>query len=275
MPVLTGCSGSLFNFVAGRGKAAAAHIQADPRISTGVPRCFAHGTLIATPEGFVAVEDLRVGDLVLTADHGPRALRWIGRRHEGSGADDAAHRPVRIAQGALGPALPEADLVVSPHQHVVLAGPEVRALFGRDEVLAPAGALTGLPGVRRMQGPRSVDHYALLLDRHEVIFANGMPTESLRPGPIVMAGFEPDVRAAIHAIYPRLKTFPIAGLGPPARPIIRRRDVDAWVSLVEKAAAGQDTERRDMVAEWDSDARRDLAPVADQPRDRRRAGGLV
>ena len=276
MPELTGCSGSPFKIAAGKGEGeASTQAQADPRISIGVPPCFAHGTVIATPGGGVGIEDLRVGDLVLTADHGARALRWIGRRHGGPGAGDAALRPLRIAQGALGPALPKADLVVSPHQSVVLAGAAVRALFGRDEVLAPAGALTGLPGVQRIQCPRSVDHYALLLDRHEVIFANGLPTESLRPGPILMAGFEPCVRAAIRAIYPRLKTFPIAGLGPPARPTLRRRDVDAWVSLVEKAAAHQATGRRGMVAEWEGDARRDLAPVADQPRDRRQAGGSV
>ena len=65
-----------------------------------------------------AVEVLRVGDLVLTEDHGPQPLVWVGARSLGP-ADLAANpalQPVRIAAGALGLGLPARDLVVSP-QH--------------------------------------------------------------------------------------------------------------------------------------------------------------
>ena len=64
-----------------------------------VPPCFTPGTLITTPEGPRRVEEIRVGDLVTTMDHGPQPVRWIGRRTVGA-MDGFA--PVRIEAGALG-----------------------------------------------------------------------------------------------------------------------------------------------------------------------------
>lgn len=47
--------------------------------------CFTRGTMIACPEGLRAVEDLKPGDLVITRDHGPQPIRWIGgRRFDGA-----------------------------------------------------------------------------------------------------------------------------------------------------------------------------------------------
>src|SRR5690606_26001535 len=46
-------------------------------------RCFCRGTLILTDQGEVAVEKLRAGDIVMTRDHGPQPIEWIGSRHLG------------------------------------------------------------------------------------------------------------------------------------------------------------------------------------------------
>ncbi|MEL6479553.1 MAG: Hint domain-containing protein, partial [Pseudomonadota bacterium] len=42
------------------------------------PVCYCPGALILTNRGEVPVEDLRVGDLLVTADHGLQPLVWIG-----------------------------------------------------------------------------------------------------------------------------------------------------------------------------------------------------
>ena len=41
--------------------------------------CFAEGSRLRTPGGEIRVERLSVGDMVDTLDHGPQAIRWIGR----------------------------------------------------------------------------------------------------------------------------------------------------------------------------------------------------
>ena len=75
-----------------------------------------------------------------------------------------------------------------------------------------------------MKGRRRIRYYALLLDSHQIIFAEGVPTESFRPGPVVLSGFSREQRAQIHKIYPGLADDPETALGPPARRIITRRE---------------------------------------------------
>ncbi len=198
-------------------------------VAMGVPPCFAPGTRILTEHGEVPVERLKVGDRIITADHGPQPLRWIGMRVETFGARDEKQKPVEIKAGALGGGLPRRALVVSPLHRIVLTGPCVTEVFGETEVLALSKALTGRAHIRRMQGKASIEYYSLLLDRHEIIFAEGTATESFRPGHVAMSGFEPHVREQIYTIYPKLRQDPVGGLGPTARLVVGRADTERMV----------------------------------------------
>ena len=196
-------------------------------VAMGVPPCFAPGTLILTDNGECPVEKLKVGMRVLTADHGPQVLRWIGRREvdftDANNTRASLDIPVLIKSGSLGSELPTQDLVVSPLHRVVLSGRNVQSFFVWEEVLVQAKALCAQKQIRLMRGKRSIIYFALLFDRHEIIFANSTPVESFRPGPVAMAGFEEHVKEEIYALYPRLRSEPLEGLGQPARPIVRRR----------------------------------------------------
>ncbi|MEM1162860.1 MAG: Hint domain-containing protein [Pseudomonadota bacterium] len=203
-------------------------------VAMGVPPCFAPGTLILTPEGERLVEELRIGDLVVTADNGPQPLRWIGRREQVFSCRGDPHCPVLISKGSLTPVAPRRDLVVSPQHRMVLSGAAVQAMFGVPEVFAMAKALIAKPGIRRMNGKRRIEYYALLLDRHEVIYAEGAPTESFRPGPVAMADFEPHVRAQIYEIYPSLRDGSAGALGPSARYITKRREVEDLMNAISR-----------------------------------------
>ncbi|MCX7933429.1 MAG: Hint domain-containing protein [Rhodovarius sp.] len=134
--------------------------------------CFFPGTRLLTPAGEVAVEDLRPGDLVVTADGRSLPIRWIGRRTVHSFfADPLRSLPVRIAAGALGDGLPRRDLLLSPG-HAVALGP----------FLANAGALVNGSSIRRL-GRRDVPDrfcwYHVELDEHALLLAEGVPAESL------------------------------------------------------------------------------------------------
>ncbi|MEL6478966.1 MAG: Hint domain-containing protein, partial [Pseudomonadota bacterium] len=205
-------------------------------VAMGVPPCFAPGTLILTERGEVPVEHLRLGDMVLTADRGPQPLRWIGKRTVVFGPENARgdkDKPVEIKAGALGHGrdgpLPRRTLVVSPLHRMVLAGSDIAATFDEPEVLALAKALTGHPHIRHMKGKAQIDYFSLLFERHEIIFAEGVATESFRPGHVAMQGFKPHVREQIYQIYPLLRDDPVEGLGPPARQIIGRQDTEDFV----------------------------------------------
>ncbi len=148
--------------------------------------CFLPGTMIATPDGPRAVETLAPGMPVLTRDNGARPVLWRGETRL-SGAELYLHphlRPLRIRSGGLagnasGGARPDADLLVSPGHRLLLKSP---AWTGETEVLVAAEDLEDGRAVRRDFTLASVRYVHLMLERHEIITANGQPCESFHPG---------------------------------------------------------------------------------------------
>ncbi|MCA0045222.1 Hint domain-containing protein [Celeribacter litoreus] len=156
--------------------------------------CFAAGTKIQTPSGEVPIQHLKAGDLVSTLDHGPRPILWIGR----STVDGRANlAPIEIAKGALGN---RNSLKVSPNHRFLLQGAEIEILFAEDSVFAPAKALVNDHSIRPAPCPR-VTYFHILLSGHEVIFAEGIATESLFTGPMAMEALDDDARTEIHKIF--------------------------------------------------------------------------
>lgn len=168
--------------------------------------CFTPGTMIETVAGRIAVQDLRVGDRVLTRDNGYQTIRWIGQR-DLAAADLAANprlQPVHIARGALGDGLPEADLVVSPQHRMLITGRRAELLFGEAEVLVAAVHLVGRPGITRLAVP-AVSYIHLLCDAHEIILADGAWTESYQPGAASIGGLDSAQRDELFEIFPELR----------------------------------------------------------------------
>lgn len=145
--------------------------------------CFTPGTGIATPKGEVPVETLRQGDLVLTKDRGAQPIRWIGSRDLQFPRSPDTQKPIEIARGALDGSLPRRRLAVSPQHRVLLSGEDVLAACGQTEAFTIAKKLTDLRGVTQKKGVKKIRYFSLLLDRHEIIFAEGLPVESLHLGP--------------------------------------------------------------------------------------------
>lgn len=131
--------------------------------------CFMAGTVIAVPGGVRAVEDLAIGDEVLTSEGARRPIRWIGRQTIiPLLANPLRDMPVAIAAGALGEGLPCRDLRVSPAHALMIDG-----------LLVEAGALVNGTTVRRMTGlSEAFTYYHVELTDHSLILAEGMPAET-------------------------------------------------------------------------------------------------
>lgn len=182
--------------------------------------CFVAGTRILTPSGPVAVESLCPGDMVETADDGPQPLRWIGRREV---AATGRFAPVAIAAGAFGE---HGALRLSPQHRVMIRAARAELLFGEEEVLAAARDLVDGRAVRMQEGGR-VTYVHLLFDRHQIVFAEGLATESYLPGPLTARSFAREVQEEILALFPELDFMTGAGYGPAARPLLRGYEVRA------------------------------------------------
>lgn len=168
--------------------------------------CFTPGTVIATPAGEKRVEDLVVGDRVLTRDNGLQEIRWIGACR--LTAEDLKKapgmRPVLIRSGALDHGLPEADILVSPWHNILIQNDKAARFFEESEVLSAAGHLTGLDGVEVMD-VASVTYIHFMFDQHQVVLSNGFWTESFRPEEKVIHGLGTRQRRQIFELFPDLR----------------------------------------------------------------------
>lgn len=169
--------------------------------------CFTPGSLVATPKGERLVQDLKVGDRVITRDNGIQEIRWCSRRSiVGANLGRFPHlKPVLILQGAFGNGLPERDMMVSQNHRMLVASEKTALLFDDKEVLVSAKHLTGLPGIGIFDVTQTT-YLHFLFDQHEVILVDGTWTESFQPTSSTIKGIGNAQRNEIFELFPELKT---------------------------------------------------------------------
>lgn len=176
--------------------------EADAAFSSDVANgliviCFAAGTLIETPDGPRFIESLRDGDLVTTLDTGSQPIRWIGRVRV---AGDRENTPIRIKRGALGNIR---DLWVSPNHRMLIRGSKPELMFAESEVLVAAKHLVN--GTTIVEEPCPViEYWHFLCDDHQVVFAEGCPTETLYPGQVAIQSVDEDALDEILDLLPEI-----------------------------------------------------------------------
>ncbi len=185
--------------------------------------CFTEGTAIQTPHGERRIEALKAGDLVLTLDHGPQPIRWIGRR---SVRATGRLAPIRFAKGTIGN---HRDLLVSPQHRMLYGGYMTQLHFGEPEVLAPAHSLVDDFGVTIDYGGM-VTYIHMLFDQHELVIANGAPSESFFPGDQGLSTLTDPARDELFGIFPELRSN-IGAYGPASRICLKARDARALVTM--------------------------------------------
>ena len=175
--------------------------------------CFARGTLIETSTGPRRIEELRPGDMLRTMDHGFQPLRWIGSSKVPAVGPMA---PVVFAPGALGN---PRKLVVSPQHRMLVDGEAVGCVQGKGEYFLPAKKLVNDTTIRFRAGG-SVKYFHLLLDRHEIIFAETIPSESFYLGRQGWNMLNSRHQAEILHLFPDLgfDENDVPSYGPLARP---------------------------------------------------------
>ncbi len=183
--------------------------------------CFAAGTAIETPSGERRIEKLRAGDLVLTLDNGPQRIRWIGKKTVRA---TGALAPIRFTRGTIGN---HRDLLVSPQHRILCGGYTTQLYFGEPEVLAPAKSLVDELGVSVAYGGM-VTYYHMLFDCHQIVIANGAPSESFYPGGFGLDTLPDPSRDEIFRLFPELRSN-LGSYGPASRVCVKASEARALI----------------------------------------------
>ena len=136
--------------------------------------CFLAGTRIKTTAGEINIEDLRIGDNVLTTSGQAKPIKFIGRRkvsRERTGPWKKGEGPVKIARFAIDGKAPHSDLYISPTHAIYIDG-----------ILIPVGNLVNGATIVADAKPEalSLTLFHIELDTHDAILAEGLAVESFR-----------------------------------------------------------------------------------------------
>ena len=186
--------------------------------------CFTPGSMIATHRGETPVQHLAVGDRVITRDNGIQTVRWVGKTQMFVQDFQAEPHllPVFIRQGSLGKGLPERDMMVSPNHRILVTSERTSIRFTEREVLVAAKHLTS-PGVHTVQSSGTT-YIHFMCDRHEVVLADGVWTESFHPDDQSLKGLGNAQRLEIFEIFPELRTEAGRAAHGSARPTVMAAD---------------------------------------------------
>ncbi len=168
---------------------------------------------IRTPFGPKRAEMVRAGDLIVTRDNGLQPVRMIWKRRL-TRADMAAgdgRAPVRLKPRAIGPMMPQRDLLVAADHRVLVPG--YRLTIGSDTqaCLMAAGDLAGASDAAYIdRSTAGVELYTFIFDTHQVFTASGLPVESFLPNTSTMAHLTAKLRKELVSLFPVLRKDPDA-----------------------------------------------------------------
>lgn len=176
--------------------------------------CFCRGSMIRTDHGEVPIEQLVIGDKVQTLDNGFQPIRWIGSKTVKA---TGRHAPISFQEDTVGN---KRELRLSPQHRVLLQDWRAELMFGSSEVLVPAKSLINDKTIRRVVGG-SVEYFHLLLDSHNLIFAEEAPAESLYLSKQSLSTLSDPACQEINELFPEISTSGFAQLAATARPVLK------------------------------------------------------
>jgi hypothetical protein len=189
--------------------------------------CFAEGSPIATINGEIPVERLKIGDKVLTYDHGFQPIRWIGSSTVTFNSMNDDLVPIRIEAHAMGRGQPDRTIMVSPAHRILWKSVRAEIMFGEPEVLVAARHMVNGKNVRRETSMKTVTYWHFMFEEHEVVFSAGLKTESFFPAAYGISTMARESRQELLRLFPELASGGRIRAKDAARPVLRAYEFKA------------------------------------------------
>lgn len=168
---------------------------------------FARGTLISTPRGPVAIEDLWPGDTIDTCN-GSEPVVWIGSTTfvpNTSDQNTTLTHLCRITSESYGFGRPLGDILVGPAARMTVRRPKLQSLIGKAAVLAPVMDFCDGDRIIEVTPPGSVQLFHIALARHGTLSASGLDMETYHPGRSINAELGPNMRDLFLSMFPNIQ----------------------------------------------------------------------
>lgn len=187
---------------------------------------FGRGTLLQSPTGTIAVEDLQPGDILRTSRGREARVMWIG-----SGTfrpDPVWDRQIslaRISPDTFGPARPDGYLTLGTGARILHTPPHLFGQASQYGMLTPVRQFIDMIHVIEVTPPTPVTLFHIVLDRHATVRAGGLECESFHPGTDVMRQLSHADRDQFMSLFQHIGH--ISGFGPLAHPRAPEPDAEA------------------------------------------------
>lgn len=185
--------------------------------NTNVP-CFVRGSRVHLRTGITRVEDIKVGDQVITRDNGFQTVRWVGSAKRPA---VGKHAPILFKEGSIGNS---EDLMVSPNHRILVQDSEIRFLFDQSEVLVAAKFMVNGADIVAFEA-KEVEYIHFMFDQHEIVQSHGIWSESFYLGEVAMDSIDESSRNEILDLFPELVRSAEIGYGSTARQVLRKKEV--------------------------------------------------
>ena len=178
---------------------------------------FARGTVIKTSTGPCAVEDLMVGEDILTEEFGALPLTWRGGMTlipNAPAIDPETQRLTRVISDTFGVGRPASDLLLGPGARLTRRAPSGQLR------LVDATELADGESIVRTTPPTPVQVYHICLPMQATISANGIGVASFHPGLTLSQTLGPNMLKLFMSLFPQATTVSDFGaqLSPPKEP---------------------------------------------------------
>lgn len=165
---------------------------------------FVAGTRIGTQSGLCRVEDLSIGDRILTRENGYQPVIWRGTHHISAATlrTELHLAPIRFDAGACDSFEPNTPVLVAPRHRILHRPDHAESVLGQSEVLVAARAFVNGASIRPVIPDEGVTYVHVMCAEPQVVLGEAGWSETMSKSAFSKISLTPEQRAEIRARFP-------------------------------------------------------------------------